>query len=74
MSTPTQVIHQLKAQRSRAEREIEKLNLAIHALTSIDGMSTIFVRRKPHFSKAALARIAAAQRARWAKIKAGQKK
>jgi hypothetical protein len=63
-----------KAQRSRAEREIEKLNLAIRALTSIEGTSTLTVRRKPKFSAAARARIAAAQRARWRQLKAAQKK
>jgi hypothetical protein len=74
MSTTTQVIHQLKTQRSRAEREIEKLNLAIRALTSLEGTPTLTIRRTPKFSAASRARIAAAQRARWAKIKAGQKK
>jgi hypothetical protein len=75
MSTMTQVVHQLHAQQKRAERELEKLNLAIRALTSLDGKSvSAGIRRKPHFSAAARARIAAAQRARWAKIRAMQKK
>jgi hypothetical protein len=46
-------------------------------LTSIDGtagLSKLTIRRKPRFSVAARARIAAAQRARWAKIKAAQRK
>lgn len=72
-----QVVQQLHAQRRRAEQEIEKLNLAIRALTSIDeaaGLTKLSIRRKPRFSAAARARIAAAQRARWAKIKAAQRK
>ena len=72
-----QVVQQLHAQRKRAEQELEKLNLAIRALTSIEGtagLSKLSIRRKPRFSAAARARIAAAQRARWAKIKAAQKK
>lgn len=72
-----QVIQQLQAQRNRAERELEKLNLALKALAAIDGagsMPKMAFRRKPRFSAAARARIAAAQRARWAKIKAAQKK
>ena len=72
-----QVVQQLHAQRKRAEQELENLNLAIRALTSIDGtsgLSKLGIRRKPRFSAAARARIAAAQRARWAKIKAAQKK
>ena len=74
MSTMKQVVHQLHAQRKRAELEIEKLNLAIKALTSLEGTSAPTIRRKPKFSAAARGRIAAAQRARWAKIKAAQKK
>jgi hypothetical protein len=77
MSSMNQVVQQLHAQRRRAEQELEKLNLAIRALTSIDGtagLSKLTIRRKPRFSVAARARIAAAQRARWAKIKAAQRK
>jgi hypothetical protein len=76
MSTMTQVVHQLHAQRKRAELELEKLNLAIRALSSLEGESaaaTLGIRHKPHFSAAARERIAAAQRARWKKLKAAQK-
>jgi hypothetical protein len=54
--------------------ELELINQAIKALTSLGGPSGLVVRKKPTFSKAGLARIAAAQRKRWAKIKASQKK
>jgi hypothetical protein len=64
----------LQARRRQTEQELEKLNLAIKALDSLEGTSEPTVRRKPKFSKAGLARIAAAQRKRWAKIKAAQKK
>jgi len=77
MSSMNQVVHQLHAQRKQAARELEKLDLAIKALTSLSGTGTTLtgaVRRKPKFSAAARARIAAAQRARWAKIRAAQKK
>jgi hypothetical protein len=77
MSSIKLVVQQLHAKRRRAEQELEKLNLAIRALASLDGAPAtagLTVRRKPRFSAAARARIAAAQRARWAKIKAGQKK
>jgi hypothetical protein len=77
MSSVNQVVQQLHAQRRRAEHELEKLNLAIRALASIEGtagLTKLTMRRKPRFSAAARARIAAAQRARWAKIKAAQKK
>jgi hypothetical protein len=75
MSTTTEVVRQLQHQRNRTERELDKLTLAIRALTSMKGGSVgAGMRRKPHFSAAARERIAAAQRARWAKIKAAQKK
>jgi hypothetical protein len=72
-----QVVKHLQACRKQSERELEKLSLAITALTSLDGKSVTAnagIRRKPKFSAAARGRIAAAQRARWAKIKAAQKK
>jgi len=52
--------------------ELGKIDIAVRALgaTRLGGK----VRRKPQFSKAGLERIAAAQRARWAKLKAAQKK
>lgn len=68
-----QVVQQLQAQRKRAEREIAKLDAAIEALGGI-GPRGVTKRRKPKFTKAGLARIAAAQRKRWAKIKAGKGK
>ena len=77
MASMNQVVHHLHAQRKRAVQELEKLDLAIKALTSLDGPAgtlRMTIRRKPKFSAAARARIAAAQRARWAKIKAAQKK
>jgi hypothetical protein len=76
MTTLNQVVHQLQARRRLTEQELEKLNLAIKALTG--GTARLGrppgQRSKPKFSKAGLARIAAAQRKRWAKIKAAQKK
>jgi hypothetical protein len=77
MSTMNQVVKQLQAQRKQSERELEKLSLAIKALTSLDGnlaAANVGIRRKPKFSAAARERIAAAQRARWRKIKAAQRK
>ena len=77
MSTLIHVVRQLQTQRRMTERQLEKLNLAIKALTSREGGSARgggVARRKPQFTRAGLARIAAAQRARWRKIKAAQKK
>jgi hypothetical protein len=72
-----QIVKQLQARRKHSERELEKLNLAIKALAFLEGNSVATnagIRRKPKFSAAARGRIAAAQRARWAKIKAAQKR
>ena len=76
MSGINQLVRQLQSQRARAEQEIEKLNLAIKALTSFGrlGTSRMKLRRKPKFSAAGIARIRAAQKARWAKIRAAQRK
>ena len=71
-----QVIQQLKAERTRVERELVKLGLAIKALTALSGKSAPtkgLIRRKPKFTAAGIARIRAAQKLRWAKIKAAKK-
>ena len=75
MSNLKQVVSHLQSQVRTKRQEIEKLNLAIEALSAVGGSTgSLINRKKPHFSAAAKARIAAAQRARWAKIKAAQKK
>ena len=76
MSKMNQVIQQLQSQRKQAQQQLEKLDLAIRALLSFEQSPSggLTVRRRPRFSAAARARIAAAQRARWAKIRAAQKK
>ena len=71
------VVKQLRSERDRAERELERLDNAIAALDHLGGRgngrrsaATIRGRSaRPRFSPAARARMAAAQRARWAKIK-----
>lgn len=69
------VVHQLETQRTLTQRELEKLDLAIKALASLNEQSVgAGVRRKPKISAAGIARIRAAQKARWAKIRAAQKR
>jgi hypothetical protein len=72
MATLNQVVHQLQAKRRQTEQELEKINQAVRALASLGGTSEPTVRRKPKFTKAGLERIAAAQRKRWKKLKAGK--
>ena len=80
MSNLVKVVAQLRKQRDEAQRQVEQLDQALAALGSVDGLrlrgrSPQKVRRKGRtMSAAARRRIAAAQRARWAKWKAAQKK
>ena len=69
MTTLNQVIHELQARRRQTEQELEKLNLAIKALTSLGGTLEPTVRRKNRMSAKGRASIAKAQRERWAKLK-----
>lgn len=59
------VIQQLKQERDRLARQIEGISAAIAAFGSAFGKGT----RRGKISAAGRARIAAAQRARWAKVR-----
>jgi hypothetical protein len=64
------VVRQLKIERTRASKEVERLDAALAALNGSFGNS--YGKRagiRPRLSAAARARIAAAQRARWAKLR-----
>jgi hypothetical protein len=80
MSNLMKVVAQLRKQRDEAQRQVEQLNQALAALGSLDGSrsrgrsSEPVGRKRRTMSAAARKRIAAAQRARWAKWKAAQKK
>jgi hypothetical protein len=70
------ILQTLRSERSKLQDELNSLDAAIKALggTSLGGRQSTSARR-PTMSAAARARIAAAQRARWAKVRAnaGQK-
>jgi restriction endonuclease Mrr len=63
MTNLTSVLKQLEQERNRLSSRLEQLNSAVAALTAMDGT------RRGTISSAGRARIAAAQRARWAKVK-----
>ena len=63
----TIVVRQLKQERDRAAKTVERLDAALAAL---NGGSQGRRRGRGRLSAAARARIAAAQRARWAKARA----
>ncbi len=78
MSNLTQVVQRLKEERDQAQRRIEQLDETLKALTGL-GVRGPARRRSRRAGKqrtlsaAARKRIAAAQRARWAKWKAAQR-
>src|SRR5215469_1251450 len=71
MMNLSSVLKQLKQERDKAERHLAGLNVAIAAFTGVYRGKPAPTRRK--MSAAAKERIAAAQRARWAKWRKGQK-
>lgn len=69
-----QVLAQLRSERDRAERELDRLQDAIRVLEELEGRGEradgkAGGSRRGRFSAAARARMAAAQRARWARAK-----
>jgi hypothetical protein len=68
MANLSAVVQQLKKERTNAQRVVDRLVAALKALRHLDaGNSVSRPRRK--MSAAAGRKIAAAQRARWAKVK-----
>ena len=73
------LVGELRTERDRAQKEVEQLNAALAALGGLKHASRGSPRsragkkRKP-MSAAARKRIAAAQRARWAKWKSARRK
>src|SRR5437870_1126823 len=65
------IIAQLKAERDKAAQQVDALDTAIRALSGLN--STAATRGRRTMSAAARARISAAQKARWAKVKGQQK-
>jgi peptidoglycan hydrolase CwlO-like protein len=62
------ILQSLKSERDRLQKDVNSLNAAINALGGSTGRTT--ASKRPILSAAARARIAAAQRARWAKVRA----
>jgi len=76
----TTAVQQLKQERARTQKEVEKLDAAIRVLSGLTGTGRGLGRgravmgKRRSMSAAARKRIAAAQRARWAKWKAAHPK
>ena len=80
MSNLAKVVVQLRKQRDEAQKKVEQLDQALAALGNLGGPGTrarspqTSGRKRGSMSASARKRIAAAQRARWAKWKAAQRK
>ena len=78
MSNLDEVVLQLRKERDGVQKRVEQLDQALAALGSLDGLRTgdrglqPSGRKRKNMSAAARERIAAAQRARWAKWKAAR--
>ena len=73
MGTMTKLLKQLKKERDQVQKQLWGFNAAISAFAGVYARTTP-TRKKRTLSAAGRKRIAAAQRARWAKVKAGKKK
>jgi len=72
MPNVSSIVTQLKKERDRVERQLSGLNAALAAFASVySGVKPVRKRRK--MSAKSRAKIAAAQRARWAKVRAKRK-
>jgi hypothetical protein len=65
MANLTNALQQLRAERSRAQSEVEKLDQAISVIESLNGSGTFQPKRI--ISAASRRRMALAQKARWAR-------
>jgi len=72
------LVKQLEQERARLENELHRVTAALTAFGKVflQGRKggSAFTRKKQTISAAGRRRIAAAQRARWAKVRAGKKK
>lgn len=73
MANLIDVVKQLRAERERAARELERLDTAIAALSTSRNGARPARRARPRLSASARRKIAAAQRARWARFRAQRK-
>jgi hypothetical protein len=79
MSNLTNVVMELRRERDAAQKRVDQLDQALAALGSLDGLrlpmrgSRKLGTKRRTMSAEARKRIAAAQRARWAKWKAARR-
>jgi len=72
MANFSNALQELRAERSRAQSQVEKLDQAISVIKSLNGSAPHKARRPARVISAASRRkMALAQKARWAKVKNG---
>ena len=64
------IVKQLKKERDRVEQQLSGLNAAVAAFVGVYGGSAKPERKRRKMSAKSRAKIAAAQSARWAKVRA----
>ncbi len=80
MATLDRAVKELKSERSRLEKELERVSAALSVLSSLNSRGRgrgrrraagkrLAIRPQRHMSLSARRRIAAAQKARWAKLR-----
>jgi len=69
MASITNIVKQLRKERDRVEKQLSGLNAALSAFVAVYGGRKP-TRKRRTISAAGRKRIAAAQRARWAKVRA----
>jgi hypothetical protein len=73
MGNVSSIVRQLKKERDRVEQQLSGLNAALAAFAGVYRGAAKPGRKRRKMSVAARKKIAAAQRARWAKIRAKKK-
>jgi hypothetical protein len=71
MANVSSIMKQLKQERDRVEKQLSSLNAALVAFAGVYGGKPVRKRRK--MSAKSRGKIAAAQRRRWAKVRAAKK-
>lgn len=67
------ILSALKTEASKLQHQLDTLNSAMNILGGKNGVSRGKPAKKRRMSASARARIAKAQKARWAKVRAGKK-
>jgi phosphopantetheine adenylyltransferase len=74
MGSVSSIVKQLKKERDRVEHQLSGLNAALSAFAKVYIGTTKPTRKKRTMSAAGRKRLAAAQRARWVRVKRAKKK